>query len=128
MREADIQNSIRIHISKHQLGVLFRANVGEAWTGDRIERNLDGSITIHRPRRFNTGLPPGFSDLFGVTAGGRAAFIEVKSQSGRLSPEQEKFLQYMTRLGAAAGVARNPEEADKILAGVSRKPDSVKKG
>lgn len=117
MREADIQSQIRIHVSKHQLGVLFRANVGEAWTGDRIEHNQDGSITIYRPRRFKTGLPPGFSDLFGFTTpGGRAAFIEVKSATGRTSPEQENFLQQMTRMGAAAGVARSPEEAERILA------------
>lgn len=115
MRESDIQKTIRIHVSQHQLGVLFRANVGEAWTGDRIEKNLDGSITIHRPRRFNTGLPPGFSDLFGVTAGGRAVFIEVKSATGRLSPEQENFLRQMAKLGAAAGVARSTEDAEKIL-------------
>jgi len=115
MREADIQNTIRVHVSQHQLGVLFRANVGEAWTGDRVERNLDGSITIYRPRRFNTGLPPGFSDLFGVTSGGRAVFIEVKSAAGKLTPEQENFLRQMDRLGAAAGVARSPQDVEKIL-------------
>jgi hypothetical protein len=117
MREADIQNSIRIHVSQRQLAVLFRANVGEAWTGDRIEKHFDGSITIHNPRRLKTGLPPGFSDLFGVSAGGRAVFIEVKTPTGRLSPEQENFLRLMARWGAAAGAARSPEEAEKILSG-----------
>lgn len=118
MREADIQNLIRLHVSEHQLGVLFRANVGEAWTGDRIEHNPDGSITIFRPRRLKTGLPPGFSDLFGVNKLGRAVFIEVKAPTGRLTPEQENFLKQMSRLGAYAGVARCPEDAVKILAGV----------
>jgi hypothetical protein len=118
MREADIQNQIRIYVSERRLGVLFRANVGEAWTGDRIERNLDGSITIHNPRRLKTGLPPGFSDLFGFTIpGGRATFIEVKTPTGRTSPEQENFLTQMARMGACAGVARSPEEAEKILKG-----------
>lgn len=120
MREADIQNQIRIHVSQHQLGILFRANVGEAWTGDSIKHNPDGSITIYRPRRFKTGLPPGFSDLFGVSADGRAIFIEVKSKTGRLRPEQENFLAQMARAGALAGVARSPEEAKKILSGNSR--------
>jgi len=121
MRESDIQNQIRIHVSERRLGVLFRANVGEAWTGDSIEHNPDGSITIHRPRRLKTGLPPGFSDLFGVAAGGRAVFIEVKSPTGRLRPEQENFLRQMARMGACAGVARSVEEAEIILSGVKRK-------
>lgn len=117
MRESDIQNAIRLHVSKHKLGVLFRANVGEAWTGDQIVHNLDGSITIYGPRRFKTGLPLGFSDLFGVIPGGRAAFIEVKSLKGKPSPEQFNFLRQMAKLGATAGVARSPEEAEKILKG-----------
>lgn len=118
MREADIQNLIRIHVSQKHLAVLFRANVGEAWTGDRIEHNPDGSITIYRPRRLKTGLPPGFSDLFGVATGGRAVFIEVKSLTGRPSLEQENFLQQMARFGALSGVARSPEEAEKILTSI----------
>ncbi|RJQ25540.1 MAG: VRR-NUC domain-containing protein [Peptococcaceae bacterium] len=120
MNEHSIQNLIRLELAK--LGVItFRANVGEAWTGDSIKHNPDGSITIYRPRRFKTGLPPGFSDLFGVAVGGgRAVFIEVKSKTGRLRPEQENFLAQMARAGALAGVARNPEEAKKILSGNSR--------
>lgn len=117
MRESDIQNQIRLHVSEHRLGVLFRANVGEAWTGDIIEHNPNGSITIYRPRRLRTGLPPGFPDLFGVAAGGRAVFIEVKSPAGRLRPEQNNFLQMMAMMGAAAGVARSVEDAEKIFAG-----------
>jgi hypothetical protein len=114
-KESDIQNSIRLHVSEKHLAVLFRANVGEAWTGNRIEHNHDGSITIYNPRRLKTGLPTGFSDLFGVAAGGRAVFIEVKSPTGKPSPEQENFLQQMARLGANTGVARGPLEAEKII-------------
>lgn len=118
MRESDIQNQTRIHVSQRRLGVLFRANVGEAWTGERIEKNLDGSITIYRPRRFRTGLPPGFSDLFGFAfLGGRAVFMEMKSSSGRLTPEQENFLRQMATMGALAGVARSAEDAERIFAG-----------
>lgn len=120
MRESDIQNQVRIHVSKRRLGVLFRANVGEAWTGDRIQKNLDGSITIHNPRRLKTGLPSGFSDLFGIAIpGGRAVFLEMKSSSGRLTPEQENFLRQMASMGALAGVARSIEDAERIFARVN---------
>lgn len=118
MRESDIQNQVRIHVSQRRLGVLFRANVGEAWTGERIQKNLDGSITIYRPRRLRTGLPQGFSDLFGfATPGGRAVFLEMKTSSGRLTPEQENFLRQMATMGAMAGVARSIEDAERIFAG-----------
>lgn len=119
MLESDIQSKIRLHISARRLAVLFRANVGEAWTGSEIQHNLDGSITIYNPRRFKTGLPPGFSDLFGVAAGGRAAFIEVKTGTRRPTPEQKKFLQRMAEAGALAGVARSPDEAESIITGRS---------
>lgn len=117
MREADIQNMIRLHVSQNRLGVLFRANVGEAWTGDEIRKNLDGSITIFRPRRFLSGLPTGFSDLFGVSPTGRAVFIEVKTPTGRVRPAQENFLKQIAAAGAYAGVARSPQDAERIILG-----------
>lgn len=117
MREATIQNQIRMMASMQKLGILFRANVGEGWTGERIVRNADGSITIHKPRRLKTGLPVGFSDLFGVNNDGRAVFIEVKSATGRLKKEQNNFLKRMAAMGAAAGVARSEEDAEQIFAG-----------
>ena len=126
-REHDVQNSIRIAISSTGTGVSFRCNVGEAYVGDVIN-NTDGSITIKNPRRFQTGLMPGFSDLFVVIPTiitpdmvGRkialAGFIEVKTDTGRLRPEQKHFLKTMQDLGARAGVARSPEQALSILRG-----------
>lgn len=127
MLEHDIQNQIRFAISKSRLATCFRANVGEAWTGEE-KRNRDGSITISEPRRLQTGLPKGFSDLFCVVpvtitpdmvgqTVARVAFVEVKTERGRLSPAQKNFLEQMSALGALTGVARSPEDAIKILKG-----------
>ena len=116
MREADIQNSIRLHISSKKLATIFRANVGEAWTGD-VVRNHDGSITIYNPRRFNTGLPQGFSDLFGVCPSGQAVFIEVKAEKGRPTKEQVNFLEVMRSQGALTGIARSADDAENIIRG-----------
>ena len=120
MTEHDIQNAIREHVSKTGLGVLFRANVGEAWTGSRIVKNLNGSITIHEPRRLRTGLPSGFSDLFGVGQDGKAIFVEVKSAKGKPTPEQINFLQHMQSAGAYTGTARNIYDAELIFDGFGR--------
>lgn len=100
MTEHDIQNSIRNGTT--DIAVLFRANVGSGVT-------YDG-------RHFDTGLPKGFSDLFGFRrADGRAVFIETKSQTGKPSPEQITFIQKMQVYGALAGVARSVEDARKII-------------
>ncbi|SDD88990.1 VRR-NUC domain-containing protein [Sporomusa acidovorans] len=124
--EHDIQNQIRIEISRRRLGVSFRTNVGRAWTGNNIRKNIDGSITIMDPRPFQTGLPEGYSDLTAVvpvviTAEmvgsliGVAGFIEVKNAKRKATPAQLHFIEQMRSLGARAGVARSPEDAVRIL-------------
>lgn len=100
LTEHDIQNSIRLALSKR--GILcFRANVGKV-------RMVDG-------RWFDTGLPKGFSDLFGFRPDGRIFFIEVKNQSGRVRPEQKKFIERVRQNGALAGVARSVDDAMDII-------------
>ena len=116
MREQDIQNGIRLEFSKRiPDGLLFRTNVGTAWTGSRTRKNLDGSLTIFDPRPFNTGLPNGFSDLFGVLPGGKALFLEVKTPKGRPTEVQTNFLVQVKCAGAAAGVVRSIEDVIKII-------------
>ncbi len=100
MTEHDIQDDIRSNTT--DIAVIFRANVGSGIT-------YDG-------RHFDTGLPKGFSDLFGFRkSDGRAVFIEVKSPTGRTRPEQLKFIQIMQSYGALAGIARSVEDARKII-------------
>ncbi|MCW6661869.1 VRR-NUC domain-containing protein [Aerococcaceae bacterium NML201209] len=100
MRESDIQNEIRIKLSDY--AIVFRANVGKVRTSDG--------------RYFDTGLPKGFCDLFGFRfSDGRIFFIEVKTEKGRVRPEQEKFIELVKSKGAIAGVARSVEDALKII-------------
>ena len=44
MLEHDIQNSIRLAISENNLGVSFRTNVGQAWTGEQIIKNINSVV------------------------------------------------------------------------------------
>jgi len=116
MNEHDIQNLIRLEFSRNiPKGSLFRCNVGKGWTGSSVKRNPDGSITISNPRPFETGLPNGFSDLFGILPGGRAIFIEVKTEKGKPSKEQVNFLGHMSDIGGLAGIARSFEDVLKII-------------
>ena len=100
MREKDIQNEIRIALNPY--AVVFRANVGTFMTGD-------GRIVA-------TGLPKGFSDLFGTRkSDGKSFYIEVKNEKGRPRPEQKNFLEQMRKAGAVVGIARSGEEAIRII-------------
>lgn len=98
--EHAIQNAIRSAISKYC--IIFRINVGKGYTKDG--------------RYFQTGVPPGFSDLFGVRkSDGRAVFIEVKTKTGKSSREQRNFLETMRSSGAIVGVCRSTEEAIELV-------------
>lgn len=98
--EHKIQNEIRIALADRC--ILFRVNVGKAYTQDG--------------RYFDTGVPKGFSDLFGVRkSDGRAVFIEVKKPTGRATEQQKKFLNAMLKAGAIAGVCRSVQDAEKLI-------------
>ena len=69
-------------------------------------------------RYFDTGVPNGYSDLSGFRkSDGKAIFIEVKNEKGRLRDEQKKFLETISKYDVIAGVARSPEEALEIIKG-----------
>jgi hypothetical protein len=93
-----LQNQIRITLSSR--GVVLRLNNGVFYTATGA--------------RIASGLPPGTSDLLFI-GNGKAAFIEVKTQSGRLSPAQENFIRVVRSHGVRAGVARSVEDAIKII-------------
>ena len=100
--EHRIQNEIRLALA--DTCVMFRINVGKGYTPDG--------------RYFDTGVPRGFSDLFGVRkADGRAVFIEVKTAKGRPTDQQKNFLETMRKNGAIAGVCRSSEEAVQLVKG-----------
>lgn len=100
IKEIDVQNAIRLALNPY--AVVFRANVGTFKTADG--------------RTVSTGLPKGFSDLFGYRkSDGKMFFIEVKNEKGRLRPDQKHFIEAMHKNGAIAGVARSPEDAIELI-------------
>jgi len=115
MRESDIQSKIRVALS--QYGCVFRCNSGDFWQGERVySQEFQEPVLIHLRRV--CGLPKGFSDLLFCGYDGRVAFVEIKQPRGRIRPEQANFLKLMQSYGYAAGIARSPEEAIKIVHGL----------
>lgn len=98
--EHKLMNEIRIAVSPYCK--IFRINVGTGFT-------YDG-------RYFDTGVPKGFSDLFGVRiSDGKAVFIEVKTKKGRPSSYQTNFIKVMQKSNAIAGICRSVDDALKLI-------------
>lgn len=100
LSEADLMRQIMLALSEDG-HMVFRGNVGLFYTRDG--------------RPVKSGLPVGFSDLFGYTRQAQPFFLEIKTDTGRVSKEQEAFLSAMRQRGAIAGVARSVEQAVSML-------------
>ena len=123
MSEHSVQNEIRNALAGKCLA--FRVNVGQAWAGD-AKRLPDGSVLIRNPRPFNTGLPAGFADLFGIVpvvitpemvgqTVGIFHALEVKAKAGRVSDKQQNFLKAVNDNGGRAGVVRSAADALAVI-------------
>lgn len=102
--EQTIQNEIIIAVNRlgHRL---WRSNAGKVITKDNRVIQL---------------MPKGFPDTVGFRkTDGKFIVIEVKTDKGRLRPEQEKFKTFIETQPVLYGVARSVEDAIKIIEGDS---------
>jgi len=98
LAEADIQNAIRKALSDY--GIVVRLNVGVFLTDDG--------------RRIKCGVK-GLPDLLFIGNGGKVAFLEVKSLTGKPRPEQIRFIDTLRRMGHIAGICRCVEDALNLI-------------
>jgi hypothetical protein len=99
--EKDIQKAIIQFLSAHpKISIYGRFNSGTAITGD-----AQGNT---RYTRFNS--IKGFPDIHGMLKGGRAVYIEVKRPGGRVSEEQQEFIDKVSAHGAVAFVAYSVDD------------------
>lgn len=96
MTESQLQDSIRLALGAVDGLVLFRNNIGMAERGG------------HKIR-FGVGGPGG-ADLIGLYRG-RFVAVEIKTPTGRQTPEQRTFQQLVERLQGVYVVLRSVEEA-----------------
>ena len=124
MNEGGIQNTIRMFLSN--IGVLnWRNNTGQAWVGN-AKKLPNGDVLIKNARPFRAGLCKGSSDIIGLTPVfitpdmlgktiGVFTSIEVKTKTGRVTEEQQLFINTIKINGGFAGIARSTDDVDKII-------------
>ena len=115
MSERRIQSEIMLAASDAGL-TLWRNNVGQGWTG-KAQRLADGSVLIRDPRPLHAGLCKGSSDLIGLKpivvteemvghTIAQFSAVEVKSKRGRVTADQQRFLDFVNSVGGLPIVAR----------------------
>jgi hypothetical protein len=77
-------------------------------------RNNTGAVQI-APGRFMRFGKVGSSDILGILPGGRLLAVECKAKTGRLTPEQQDFLETVLGLGGLAVVVKDWQELDAAL-------------
>ena len=99
--EQALQDAIRVKLAQEGY-VVFRANVGKVKTADG--------------RFFDSGLPGGFTDLFGYKPeNGRIFFLEVKTKTGRRRKDQVAFANGLRDKHVIYSVVRSVDEAVTIV-------------
>lgn len=138
-QEHALQNEIQNDLAGECM--MFRANVGKGWTSNQKQHFSKpthilanrGDVLLRNARPFSTGLPDGFTDLFGGTQVtitpemvGKKILVfyvlEVKD-GATVSAEQAAIISAVKNQGGIGGVARSVEDARKIV----RKPKQKSK-
>lgn len=127
--EHEIQQRILMACSRGSVR-LWRNNVGTGWAGQAVRINTanlaavahslrPGDVVIRQARPLHAGLCVGSSDLIGYRTlpSGTAQFvaIEVKAARGRVSPEQQRFLEAVRQAGGRADIARSVPDAQALV-------------
>lgn len=127
--EGKLQRDIRVALGRHPSLYLMRNQVGKLFLPSKGQLLQFGRATVEslqryfrvqfseHPRNITYGLEVGSSDLVGILKpSGRWFCLEVKTPTGRVSPEQEKWMALMVKFGAYCAVVRSVEEAERALA------------
>lgn len=112
MKESDIMRQVQISMSAQGYR-LFRNNVGDGWVGDVTRASVPcnvhmnpGDVLVRNARPLHSGLVKGSSDLIGWNPQGLFTAVEVKTKIGRVSEEQQTFLDAVKLAGGVAMIFR----------------------
>jgi hypothetical protein len=97
---------------RNDTGAAVPCRLEELKAAKRDPRVLDQLIARGMVRY---GLCKGSSDLIGLVRGGRFVAIEFKSDRGRPTAEQLRFIELVQAFGGLAGVSRSVGDSRRIL-------------
>jgi VRR-NUC domain len=97
--------------------ILAECRLALSKAGCMVWRNNTGTLLDRNGRPVAFGLHKGSSDLIGMTPTGQFLAIEVKTPTGRVSPDQTNFIRAVIAQGGRAGIARSAVEAVAIAIG-----------
>lgn len=132
--ETDLVRRIMLCLGKFPGVRVFRNNTGTAWQGSgvlNVQRSMQvnvqkGDVILKQGRIVHFGLCKGSSDVIGfhsVTVTpemvGKTVAIflapEIKTPTGRATPEQKNFIAQVNAFGGIGFVARSEEEAAELF-------------
>lgn len=113
MKESQVQARILLALSNAGCTV-WRCETAGAWVG-RVVHQISKTVTIAEARMIHAGLTKGGSDIIGIAPDGRFLAVEVKTTTGRIRPEQQRFIDAVIAAGGVAGIARSAEDALKLI-------------
>jgi len=133
MKESNTMRLIMLTLGKIPGVRIFRNNTGKAWIGKSAVMTTrkqiwvnPGDVIIEQGRFFHAGLCVGSSDLIGFKSvevtqemvGTKVAIFlapEIKTKTGKISPEQANFQAMINQFGGIAFVATDEIEAVELL-------------
>lgn len=126
MTESQLQSRILLELGSKSHIRLFRNQVGSGWVASGATNMPDGRVILDHPRHVRMGLHVGSGDLIGwktITVKPEhvgkplAVFlsVEIKTERGRVSPDQHNWLQTVQESGGIAAVCRSVEQARLIV-------------
>lgn len=94
--------------------------IAKAWQNDSfpamsIQKRTGGQVTGYFRKRQTRFRPNGISDILGFTKDGRFLALEVKSEKGRLTPDQRTFLLAAKSSNCIAGCVRSLDDVELLL-------------
>lgn len=131
--ETDLVRRIMLTLSKFPGVRVFRNNTGSCWIGKSyvvpkaMQVNVNkGDVIVYQGRYFVAGLCVGSSDIIGFKSvtvtpemvGKTVAIFmanEIKTPTGKATPEQISFVEMVNRFGGIGMIARSEEEAAELF-------------
>jgi len=104
-KEKDIQKAILQYL--HLKGIF-------AWV-NKTQGTYDPIRKVFR----RSTMTKGVADILGVVGNGKILALEVKSATGKLTPDQAYFLKAVEERGGVAAMVRSVREVEYVLSFVS---------